>query len=113
MVINPISAMVSFGFPDKVVPVPSLFFIGKSGTPLEIATGITASVEELSEKIDKVLILAGKRTETEVAASTSSLVEALQPNPVRSFAGADDSSSLSNAESQSVQGSQLKFKLEI
>ncbi|XP_016925921.3 UBX domain-containing protein 4 [Drosophila suzukii] len=87
----------------KVVPVPSLFFIGKSGTPLEIATGITASVEELSEKIDKVLILAGKRTETEVAASTSSLVGALQPNPVRSFAGADDSSSLSNAESQSVQ----------
>jgi len=50
--------MVSLGFPDKVVPVPSLFFIGKSGTPLEIATGITASVEELSEKIDKVLILA-------------------------------------------------------
>ncbi|XP_016966520.1 UBX domain-containing protein 4 [Drosophila biarmipes] len=83
----------------KVVPVPSLFFIGKSGTPLEIATGITASVDELSEKIDKVLILAGKRTETEVAASTSSIAGALEPNSVRSFAGADDSGSLSNAES--------------
>ncbi|KAH8364153.1 hypothetical protein KR084_003320 [Drosophila pseudotakahashii] len=92
----------------KVVPVPSLFFIGKTGTPLEIATGITASVEELSDKIDKVLVLAGKRTEAEAAASSSSFVEALEPNPVRSFAGADDSSSLSNEDS--VQGTPEKFE---
>ncbi|XP_016999917.2 UBX domain-containing protein 4 [Drosophila takahashii] len=83
----------------KVVPVPSLFFIGKAGTPLAIATGITASVEELSDKIDQVLVLAGKRTEAEAAASSSSFVEALEPNAVRSFAGADDSNSLSNEDS--------------
>ncbi|XP_043646510.1 UBX domain-containing protein 4 [Drosophila teissieri] len=87
----------------KVVPIPSLFFIGKTGTPLEIATGITASVEELTEKIDKVLILAGKRTEPVVAASASSSTDALEANKVRSFAGADKSNSLSTGESQSVQ----------
>ncbi|EDW93816.2 uncharacterized protein Dyak_GE20381 [Drosophila yakuba] len=87
----------------KVVPIPSLFFIGKTGTPLEIATGITASVEELTEKIDKVLILSGKRTEPVVAASDSSSVDALEANTVRSFAGADNSSSSSTGESQSIQ----------
>ncbi|XP_017016661.1 UBX domain-containing protein 4 [Drosophila kikkawai] len=83
----------------KVVPIPSLFFIGKSGTPLEIATGITESVEELMVKIDKVLVLAGKRTETSSAASlATSFVEELNPTEVRSFAGADDSTSLSKDE---------------
>ncbi|XP_044313784.1 UBX domain-containing protein 4 [Drosophila rhopaloa] len=87
----------------KVVPIPSLFFIGKSGTPLEIATGITESAEELAAKIDKVLILAGKRPEPEAATSSSSFAEALEPNAVRSFAGADDSTSLGHEETQANQ----------
>ncbi|KAH8363830.1 hypothetical protein KR200_005129 [Drosophila serrata] len=83
----------------KVVPVPSLFFIGKTGTPLEIATGITDSVEELIAKIDRVLVLAGKRTETlSVTSSVTSFSEQMNPTAVRSFAGADDSSSLSKDE---------------
>ncbi|XP_017074180.1 UBX domain-containing protein 4 [Drosophila eugracilis] len=94
----------------RVVPVPSLFFIGKSGTPLEIATGITESVEELTDKIDKVLILSGKRTETEAAASYSSSSDVLEPNPVRSFAGADESTSLGTGENQSAQTVPDKFE---
>ncbi|EDV50415.2 UBX domain-containing protein 4 [Drosophila erecta] len=94
----------------KVVPIPSLFFIGKTGTPLEIATGITASVEELTEKIDKVLILAGKRTQPVVATSASTSAEALKPNTVRNLAGADNSSSLSTGESQSVQTAPEKIE---
>lgn len=58
-------------FADKLVPVPSLFFIGTNGVPLEIVTGITKSVEELDAKIENVLkqfdstsasFIAGKRT---------------------------------------------------
>ncbi|KAH8246139.1 hypothetical protein KR038_000709 [Drosophila bunnanda] len=83
----------------KVVPIPSLFFIGKSGTPLEIATGITDSVEELTAKIDRVLVLAGKRTEPlSVTSSVTSFSEQMNPTAVRSFAGADDSNSLSKDE---------------
>ncbi|KAI8120901.1 UBX domain-containing protein 4 [Lucilia cuprina] len=44
----------------QIVPVPSIFFIGKAGTPLDIATGVVASIEELEGKIGKVLQLAGK-----------------------------------------------------
>lgn len=81
------------------MPIPSLFFIGKTGTPLDIATGITDSVEELTAKIDKVLVLAGKRPESPSAASSSAaFAEQLNPTAVRSFAGADDSTSLSNDE---------------
>ncbi|KAH8293718.1 hypothetical protein KR054_003448 [Drosophila jambulina] len=83
----------------KVVPIPSLFFIGKSGTPLEIATGMTDSVEELTAKIDRVLVLARKRTETpSVTSSVTSIADQLNPTAVRSFAGADDSNSLSKDE---------------
>ncbi|KAH8378714.1 hypothetical protein KR009_000915 [Drosophila setifemur] len=78
----------------KVVPIPSLFFIGKTGTPLEIATGITASVEELVAKIDKVLILAGKKTAANPEPSSSSLVDEFQASTVRGFAGAEDANSL-------------------
>ncbi|KAH8256250.1 hypothetical protein KR026_011729 [Drosophila bipectinata] len=84
----------------KVVPIPSLFFIGKTGTPLEIATGVTASVEELVAKIDKVLILAGKKAAENPAASTSALPAEIPCSTARSFAGADDSTSLSNAPQQ-------------
>lgn len=37
------------------MPLPSLFFIGKNGAPMEIVTGITKTVDELISKIDNVL----------------------------------------------------------
>ena len=40
---------------DKLVPLPSLFFIGKNGTPIEIVTAVTKTVDELNSKIDGVL----------------------------------------------------------
>lgn len=70
----------------KVVPVPSIFFIGKSGTPLDVTTGIIENVDELVAKIDKVLILAGKQTNSE--ASTSKATENIQAE--RSIAGAEE-----------------------
>lgn len=42
-----------------MVPVPSLFFIGENGAPLEIVAG-TTTVDDLASKIDNVLIRAGK-----------------------------------------------------
>ncbi|XP_030385922.1 actin cytoskeleton-regulatory complex protein PAN1 [Scaptodrosophila lebanonensis] len=46
----------------QVVPVPSIFFIGKAGTPLIIATGVVASVEELVDKVNTALTTYGKLT---------------------------------------------------
>lgn len=43
----------------QLVPVPSLFFIGENGTPLEIVAG-NATAAELASKIDNVLTKAGK-----------------------------------------------------
>lgn len=86
---------LAFSFSDRVVPIPSLFFIGKTGTPLEVATGVTASVEELVAKIEKVLILAGKKAAANPDPSTTSLPAEIA-SAARSFAGADDSTSLSN-----------------
>lgn len=41
------------------MPVPSIFFIGKNGTPLDVVTGITKTVEELETKMAQVLERAG------------------------------------------------------
>ncbi|KAM0736603.1 UBX domain-containing protein 4 [Formica fusca] len=43
----------------QLVPVPSLFFIGENGTPLEIVAGSITTIELVS-KIDNVLTKAGK-----------------------------------------------------
>lgn len=73
---------------DKVVPVPSIFFIANSGTPLDIATGIIANVEELVVKIDKVLLLAGKQR-SQVSDSPTTTAQPVAASS-RSIAGADD-----------------------
>ncbi|XP_037939494.1 UBX domain-containing protein 4 [Teleopsis dalmanni] len=57
----------------KVVPIPSLFFIGQTGTPLDIGTGIISSVNELDDKIINVLQISGK-----VTSASTSLIEAEQ-----------------------------------
>lgn len=72
--------------------MPSLFFIGENGTPLEIVAG-SATATELASKIDNVLTKAGKSNkqsslnlidaEKAAAASSSSnnnTVESITPN---------------------------------
>jgi hypothetical protein len=46
------------------VPVPSLFFIGRNGVPLEIVAG-EVTVPELLQKISSVLGKSGKVSPTE------------------------------------------------
>lgn len=36
---------------DKLVPLPSIFFIGTNGQPIDIVTGVIASSSELNERI--------------------------------------------------------------
>ncbi|XP_017862437.1 PREDICTED: UBX domain-containing protein 4 [Drosophila arizonae] len=73
----------------KVVPVPSIFFIGKSGTPLDIATGIVSGVDELLIKINKVLLLSGKQKVN--APTTSATAKDAQGEQSRRKIAGDDS----------------------
>lgn len=54
------------------MPLPSLFFIGKNGTPIEIVTGVTKTVDELKSKIDHVLSTTKPSSATPSAAATAS-----------------------------------------
>lgn len=54
------------------MPLPSLFFIGKNGTPIEIVTAVTKTVDELKSKIDKVL----DRTPAPATSSTAATASA-------------------------------------
>ncbi|XP_018407030.1 PREDICTED: UBX domain-containing protein 4 isoform X2 [Cyphomyrmex costatus] len=58
----------------QLVPVPSLFFIGENGTPLEIIAG-SATAAELASKIDNVLTKAGKKSNKQ---SSLNLIDAEQ-----------------------------------
>ncbi|CAD7002375.1 unnamed protein product [Ceratitis capitata] len=69
-------AYMQFASIYQVVPVPSIFFIGKTGSPLEIGTGIIASVAELEEKIMRVLSASGRSTPS--AQSSASFITAEQ-----------------------------------
>lgn len=62
-----------------MVPVPSLFFIGENGTPLEIVAG-NATAAELVSKIDNVLTKAGKSNKQ----SSLNLIDAEQKAAVAS-----------------------------
>lgn len=64
-------AYMQFASIYQMVPVPSIFFIGSTGTPLEIATGVVADVEELQGKISKVLELGGKKSSVSAASAMS------------------------------------------
>lgn len=61
-------------FADKLVPLPSLFFIGKNGTPIEIVTAVTKTVDELKSKIDKVLDRTPPATASTAAAASANLI---------------------------------------
>lgn len=56
-----------------MVPVPSLFFIGENGTPLEIIAGSVAT-DDLVSKINNVLTQAGKSNKS----SSLNLIDAEQ-----------------------------------
>lgn len=61
-------------FPDKLVPLPSVFFIGKNGSPLEIVTGVTNTVAELETKINGVLTKANLNPSTSSGNASSNLI---------------------------------------
>ncbi|KAM8710386.1 hypothetical protein ACLKA7_017071 [Drosophila subpalustris] len=95
----------------KVVPVPSIFFIGNSGTPLDVTTGIIEGVDQLVAKIDKVLKLAGKTQEQQTSAdegnqTTSKAVENVETVTVtetgRSIAGADEKAAETEQKTEEV-----------
>lgn len=53
------------------MPLPSLFFIGKNGAPIEIVTGVTKTLDELNSKIDGVLN-GVKPKSTDISSATAS-----------------------------------------
>lgn len=65
-------AYMQFAQIYQLVPLPSLFFIGKSGTPIEVVTGNTTSVEELDSKIKSILEKSG------ISEASSSLITSEQ-----------------------------------
>lgn len=77
LMINGNICMNFFRFTDKLVPLPSLFFIGKTGTPIEIVTSVTKTVDELKSKIDKVLNLVKPTTSDTAAASSANLISSI------------------------------------
>ncbi|KYN36330.1 UBX domain-containing protein 4 [Trachymyrmex septentrionalis] len=87
----------------QLVPVPSLFFIGENGTPLEIIAG-SATASELAYKIDNVLTKAGKSNKQ----SSINLIDAEQKataassssnnNVIETTSNINDNNSNSNAD---------------
>lgn len=57
----------------QLVPVPSVFFIGETGVPLEIVAG-NFSIPELSSKIDDILVKSGKNA----SGSSASFIQSEQ-----------------------------------
>lgn len=57
---------------DKLVPLPSIFFIGTNGQPIDIVTGIIASSQELHERIKNI----ADRAEVKLPNSNANKTEA-------------------------------------
>lgn len=65
-----------------MVPLPSLFFIGKNGTPIEVITGLTATSNDLEQKIRSVIERTGKEKRNELLTQSSSNFSSLPaPTP--------------------------------
>lgn len=60
---------------DKVAPFPSIFFIGKNGTPIEIATGLVNTVDLLEAKINGVLEKDGRASNASAATASANLID--------------------------------------
>lgn len=76
--------MFALLFADKLVPLPSLFFIGKSGAPIEIVTAVTKTVDELKAKIDKVLDRTPPATSSTAASASANLISS-KANEIQAF----------------------------
>lgn len=59
------------------MPLPSLFFIGKNGTPIEIVTGLTKTVDELHSKINKVLSITKPTSSVSPSTASANLIASM------------------------------------
>lgn len=98
---------------DKLVPLPSLFFIGKTGAPLEIVTYMTKTVDELESKIDSVLVKVNtdaSATQVNNALASQVTPSASQANPPASLANASTSVDQSADDTETVCENGVCFK---
>lgn len=70
-------AYVQFAQIYKLVPLPSLFFIGSNGQPIDIVTGVIASSQELSDRIRNV----ASRAQISLPSASAANVEPNLPGP--------------------------------
>ncbi|XP_037039244.1 UBX domain-containing protein 4 isoform X2 [Bradysia coprophila] len=70
-------AYVQFAQIYKLVPLPSLFFIGSNGQPIDIVTGAIASSQELSDRIKSV----ASRAQINLPSASTTNVEPNVPGP--------------------------------
>lgn len=70
-------AYVQFAQIYKLVPLPSLFFIGSNGQPIDIVTGVIGSSQELSDRIKNV----ASRAQINLPGATVANVEPNLPGP--------------------------------
>lgn len=82
---------------DQLVPLPSLFFIGKNGTPIEVVTSMTKTVIELEEKIAGALAKEGLTASPPPTAYVNTELGGAQSAPSSSTAAAAEPISASNA----------------
>ncbi len=59
------------------MPLPSIFFIGSNGQPIDIVTGVIASSQELSDRIASV----ASRAQINLPSLTPTTVESNVPGP--------------------------------
>uniref|UniRef100_A0A1B0CEJ0 Uncharacterized protein n=1 Tax=Lutzomyia longipalpis TaxID=7200 RepID=A0A1B0CEJ0_LUTLO len=86
----------------QLVPLPSIFFIGQNGTPLDIVTSLTTNVEDLEKKINGVLKLIPSPSATGSSPPASA--------PAQSTAEAKSSAEAKPATPEKKAGSSNVFK---
>lgn len=76
----------------QLVPLPSIFFIGKNGAPIQVVTGVITTSDELEQKIKIVLetvgvkeIVASKKVEEEASASSVNKTQSAAASASQNF----------------------------
>lgn len=74
------------------MPLPSIFFIGKNGAPIQVVTGVITTSDELEQKIKIVLetvgvkeIVASKKVEEEASASVVNKTQSAAASASQNF----------------------------
>lgn len=74
------------------MPLPSIFFIGKNGAPIQVVTGVITTSDELEQKIKIVLetvgvkeIVASKKVEEEASASSVNKTQSAAASASQNF----------------------------